>query len=258
MRAMQIDPINGAPQSYAQTTFFIVAYAILWKTLLVLARGPFMSDPLDKRDDDSQPVMRFISLLSFLGTLVLYTGVGVVIYSIFTIPGIDGGPGPPLAAYLNNIMILTLQFFIAYLIIDCAINASLRERLQALQDAVLLNPMLGVFLLGIRLRAVELAGRDGAPPLWVQDTMYRATSTIFAQLVVLLFLVFVTGSEGKTSDGSEAQGGLHLLQSLLLVIRFLLLAWLYGAVIMLMVGLFLMTPVNCNPSSQVATTHSII
>lgn len=245
MRAMQIDPINGAPQAYAQTTFFIVAYAILWKTIMVLAKGPFINDPAEKRSEEPGAI-GFLGFLSGLGTVVLYAGVAVVIYSIFTIPGIDGGPAPPLAAYLNNIMILTLQFFIVYLILDCALNPSIRERLQALQDAVLLNPMLGVFLLGIRLRATELAGKNGAPPLWIQDTMYRATSTIFAQLIVLLLLVFVTGAN---KEGEITDGGLVVIMSLLQVIRFFLLAFLYGAVVLLMIGLFMMTPVNCNPAS---------
>lgn len=261
MRAMQIDPINGAPQAYAQTCFFVVAYAILWKTLLVLARGPFMSDPKEHVDDESQSVMSFLSFLSGLGTLVLYTGVGVVVYSIFTIRGIDGGPAPPLAPYLNNIMILTLQFFVVYLIISCAINPAIRERLHALQDAVLLNPMLGVFLLGIRLRAVELAGRNGAPPVWVQDTMYRATSAIFAQLIMMVLLAVVSREEQKTEGSEDATSGLALLGSLFQVIRFLVLAWLYGAVSLLMVGLFLMTPVNCNPaspSSKVGKSDTII
>merc|ERR1712032_1114161 len=36
MRALQIDPVNGHPQSWAQTMFFICTFSVLAQTILVI------------------------------------------------------------------------------------------------------------------------------------------------------------------------------------------------------------------------------
>merc|ERR1719335_444864 len=52
MRALQIDPKNGAPQKWAQTLFYVCAYGLLVGTGLCFVNPVFASlEPGEKPDD---------------------------------------------------------------------------------------------------------------------------------------------------------------------------------------------------------------
>ena len=50
MRALQMDPINGAPQGWAQRSFYAVTYAILIQCILAVCIPLSLGGSIDKGD----------------------------------------------------------------------------------------------------------------------------------------------------------------------------------------------------------------
>ena len=48
MRALQMDPVNGSPQAWAQTCFYMCAYAVLFQTILSVAVPVVMGGEVKK------------------------------------------------------------------------------------------------------------------------------------------------------------------------------------------------------------------
>merc|ERR1719161_2169595 len=78
MRALQLDPKNGAPQPWAQTLFYVCAYGLLVATGLVLLNPIFASlEPGEKEDDPPQltlsgPIAIGVSVVRFLTIACVY------------------------------------------------------------------------------------------------------------------------------------------------------------------------------------------
>merc|ERR1719409_259252 len=99
MRALQMDPINGAPQRWAQNCFYMCTYALMANTLLAIL-VPLVMNGEAKFDDKGLGDVQFevkhatfgmvLVALRWILMITIYAGFTAVIYSIFTIQHPDG------------------------------------------------------------------------------------------------------------------------------------------------------------------------
>merc|ERR1719473_2058626 len=93
MRALQMDPVNGNPQKWAQNCFFMCTYAVLAQTLLSIAIPLVMQGEVKKGQCEGD--MEYEVENKMLGTILtiaryaimicIYIGFSSVIWSILTI-----------------------------------------------------------------------------------------------------------------------------------------------------------------------------
>merc|ERR1719181_2247195 len=130
MRALNMDPVNGNPQKWAQNCFFMCTYALLAQTLCSVAVPLVLQGDVKvgKCEGDMEYTVENKMLGSILAIgryvmmICIYIGVGCVIYSIFTI---EHPKGPqytiPISPTMQCVINLTFQFFFVYIWIWAAI-----------------------------------------------------------------------------------------------------------------------------------------
>merc|ERR1719181_1900621 len=131
MRALQMDPVNGAPQKWAQNCFFMCTYALLAQTCLCIAIPVVLGGKAKKgkvEGDMEYEVNNVVpgvvmTIIRFCITICIYVGFTCVIYSIFTIQHPQGPQyTPPISVTMQCVINLTVQFFFIYLWIWVAIT----------------------------------------------------------------------------------------------------------------------------------------
>ena len=94
MRALQMDPVNGAPQKWAQHCFCMCTYATLAQVLISIAVTLVLSGasvPNPKVEEDmtfkveNKALGAILSVGRYLIMFCIYVGFSCVIHSIFTI-----------------------------------------------------------------------------------------------------------------------------------------------------------------------------
>merc|ERR550514_1293022 len=124
MRALQMDPVNGAPQKWAQNCFFMCTYALALQTCMCIAIPLVIGGTVEKGDVegdmsykvDMPMLASILTVVRFLILLGIYVGFSCVIWSIFTIEH-PAGPQytPPISVTMKCVINLTVQFFTVYL-----------------------------------------------------------------------------------------------------------------------------------------------
>lgn len=278
MRALQLDPVNGNPQAWAQSCFYLCTYAVLTQLLLVITvplvlggkvhLGETDGDITFTFDKANPNILRVMTALRYTITLALYGGFTAVIVSVFTIES-KSGPTPPISTALLCVMNLTAQFFLVYLVLAILLSAKelttdprdvLAERrphkalttaiktFEAAKGTVQFCPMLAVMFIGVRLRALQLTNQKGAPQGFAQEAMYLCTYSVLIQmLMVLLTPVFLGTTPEVDEDGNlKSQPQSKALAIVTVSVRYFCLVLLYGGAISLMYALFSMTRANAN------------
>merc|ERR1719473_242107 len=127
MRALQMDPINGAPQKWAQNCFYMITYAILMQCILAVA-VPLVVGGSIKKGDKGEGDVEYEVNHKWVGTCLtvarwfvmisVYLGIAAVIWSVFVIQH-PRGPQytPPISVTMQCVINLTVQFFTVYLLI---------------------------------------------------------------------------------------------------------------------------------------------
>merc|ERR1719408_390987 len=119
MRALQIDPVNGNPQKWAQTCFYLCAYAVLVQVVILLMIPLVLDGKLkpgstegDVTFELTNPTMMAVfTAMRYAVMLALYGGFTAVIYSVCVIKN-PNGPTPPVSPAMQCVMNLTVkQFF---------------------------------------------------------------------------------------------------------------------------------------------------
>merc|ERR1719262_106982 len=97
MRALQMDPVNGKPQTWAQNCFFMCTYALLLQTCLCIAIPLVVGGEVKKGETE-----------------------GDMVYTVAN----PNGPQytPPISVTMQCVINLTVQFFVVYLVIWIAIT----------------------------------------------------------------------------------------------------------------------------------------
>lgn len=81
--------------------------------------------------------------------------------------------------------------------------AAVVRSLRAGEYTVKLCPMLGVFFVGARIRALQLTGQQGAPQCWAQDAMYVSSAAVVVQLIVALTRTAASDDVGSGGDSTH-------------------------------------------------------
>merc|ERR1719446_1018530 len=238
MRALQMDPVSGNPQRWAQNCFWLCSSALLAQTCVAVA-------------------VRFIIMLC------VYASAVAVVCSVFTIQHPDGKElTPPLSPTMQCVLNLAFQYFLIYALLWIFITVEdftsfklveAKDAIESAKSTVQFAPMLAVLFIATRMRALQMTDNKGAPQGWVQDGMYLATWSILIQFMMCLIMPFFTGHTytPDTLDGEKKPGANDTLQNYwgamaVTVVRYAALLSLLGGVATVTVGVFTMTPETAN------------
>jgi len=267
MRALNMDPINGNPQKWAQNCFYMCTYALLAQTIFSVAvplvlQGEVKPSKRIEGDMEYEVQNKAFGTILAIGRYVmmicLYIGAGCVIYSIFEI---EHPKGPeytiPISVTMQCVVNLTFQFFFVYTWIWAAITIKeftgfewtlMTQTMENCKGVVMFCPMLSILFVGTRMRALLLTDNRGAPQGWCQDGMYMATWALLIQFVMVLVTPCATGSPAQVDeDGNIKLEPEHpIFLYIIIAIRALGFFLLYGGVITVIVGVYTMTPETAN------------
>lgn len=132
MRALQIDPLNGHPQTWAQKCFFMCTFSILVQMLLVItmpfvARGKCTHGKVEGDISfkmENRTVGAVMTVIRYVCLFALYGGVVVVIYSVYVIKHPEGRSKTPVVSpAMQCVITLTVQYFLVYIVLFALITA---------------------------------------------------------------------------------------------------------------------------------------
>merc|ERR1719364_669992 len=169
---------------------------------------------------------------------------------------------PKVAPTLQCVISLTVQYFAIYTALAvCRTLAqftgggsgggffSLMKIMETAATTVTYAPMLSVLFLGVRMRAIQLSQgqteKYQLPQPWVQQAMYTCTYAVLAQVILVLMMPIVTGefdvkcdADGNLDTSKMNTGG--LMGTVISVVRYVVMAMLYGGFITICYGAFVM------------------
>jgi hypothetical protein len=262
MRALQIDPVNGNPQKWAQTTFYVCAYSVLAQCLLLLLIPLVLDGKLNKGSTEGDVTFTLenpttyavLNAVRYACMLALYSGFTVVIYSVCVIKN-PNGPTPAVSPAMQCVMNLTIQFFFVYLMLWVFVTAKQFTEgmndffniaiptLDSARATVQFCPMLSILFVGLRMRALQITQQKGAPQGWAQQGMFLCTYSVMVQVLMVLVLPMFTRSAPKTdADGNIITEGSGIMASALVALRYLAFVALYGGAVTVVTAVFLITP----------------
>merc|ERR1719515_607443 len=266
MRALNMDPINGNPQKWAQNCFFMCTYALLAQTLCSVAVPLVLQGDAKKGkcegdmeyEVDNKLLGSVLAIGRYVIMICIYIGVACIIYSVFTIQHPQGPEYTiPISPTMQCVINLTFQFFFVYIWIWAAITikeftgfewALMMQTMENCKGVVMFCPMLAILFLGTRMRALMLTNWKGAPQGWCQDGMYMATWSLLIQFIMVLVTPCATGVPAQVDeDGNIKWEPEHpILFYAVVAIRALGFILLYGGIITVITGLYTMTPETAN------------
>jgi hypothetical protein len=266
MRALQMDPVNGAPQKWAQTCFYLCTVAVMVQTCLAIAVPLVITTEVEHDNAghvkfvvEDKPILGYVlTACRYLIMLSIYVGFTAVIVSIFLI---EHPKGPeytiPISPTVQCVINLTIQFFFIYLLmwimmtIQELTGYSLQEMkffaaLEAARATVAFAPMLSILFVITRMRALQMTNNRGAPQAWAQDGMFMSTwATLISLLMCLIVGVFMEVEVDK--DGNVVNKFESLWLAIpMITIRYLCMLLMYGGIVTVVVSIFLITPETAN------------
>merc|ERR550537_323644 len=227
MRALQMDPINGAPQKWAQNCFYMCTYAVMMQCIFAVAI-PLVLGGSVKKGDKGKGDVEYKVENKMLGTCLLvmryivmfsvYLGIAAVIWSVFVIEHPKGKQyTPPISVTMQCVINLTFQFFIVYLMIWICLTIKeitgwewhfITNTMETAKGTIAFCPMLSILFVGTRMFALQLTNNKGAPQGWAQDGMYMATWSVLIQfLMVLAMPVAMYFMEGELKQAELDEDG---------------------------------------------------
>jgi len=262
MRALQMDPVNGSPQPWAQACFYMCAYAVMFQTIFSVAVPLVLGGAVKKGKTEGDmeyevenkwlgmgfTVARYIMMLS------IYLGFTAVIVSIFTIAHPQGVQyTPPISPTVQCVITLAFQYFFVYLMIWVCITlkeftglewALLTDTMESCRGTIAFCPMIAILFVGTRMRALQMTNNRGAPQGWAQDCMYLATWSIFLQFCMVLIAGACVGSKAETDEDGNVKWEPSNIYAFYAVqaVRWLSVLFLWGGVIGVIVSVFTITP----------------
>merc|ERR1719183_584334 len=275
MRALQMDPVNGAPQKWAQNCFFMCTYALALQTTLCVVIPVVLGGKVKKGDTEGDMVYEVsntgvatvLSIVKFGIMFCIYVGFTAVIWSILTIQHPQGPQyTPPVSVTMQCVINLTVQFFTVYFMLwvcntvreflgfaDNWMIKLLSDTMDAAKGTINYCPMLAILFVGTRMRALMITNNKGAPQGWVQDGMYIATWAVLVQFLMVLGVAAAMAFQGATAEIQTDKDGTvtwkptntwanYIMQAL----KWVTFIFLYGGIIAVIVGVYTMTPQTAN------------
>merc|ERR1719456_256009 len=264
MRALQLDPENGAPQGWARACFYIATYSILFQTIVAVAvplvlggeaqqggvEGEVLVVPTNKSLVNVLLVIRWVIMAG------IHVAVAAVIVSIFTIQA-PSGPTPAISTTTGCVMVMTTQYFFVFVFLWLLFTLNelghpqlgfLSPILMAAKDTVTFAPMLCVLFVGTRMRALQLSNNEGAPQEWVQGCMKLATAALLIQIIMVVFTGLLTSRPLPSIEPTKVGSDGSMFGIVTSIAQYASMAMMYGGAVGVIVGLFQMTVENVSPT----------
>merc|ERR1719487_1110673 len=266
MRALQHD---SQPQSWAQGCMYGATGGLCLATLLSIGiplamGGSVKTNPVTKETyfEVPNPLIGYVLMsVRYIAMLSFYCSTAGVAYSVFVFEA-PGGPEAtlPVSPTVRCVTILTFQFFLAYLISTLMLTLSevtggaiamerwtLFAAIEATKATLGFAPMLSILFVTTRMYALLITDNKGAPQAWVQDGMYMATWSLLISFMSCLISGLVMNEVETDEDGNVVNKFSNKYVGIVVtVIRYLSMLLLYGGIVMVIVGLFVMTPETAN------------
>jgi hypothetical protein len=274
MRALQMDPVGGNPQRWAQNCFYACTYCLVCQTALACVVPLFLSGKVVKNDKiegdfkyevEGGILAKVLTVTRFVLMITLYACTTAVVCSVFTIEHPDGKElTPPLSPTMQCVLNLVFQYFFIYFLLwiyytiedfcglDMSILAAAKDAIESAKATVQFAPMISVLFIATRMRALQITQNKGAPQGWVQDGMYLASWAVLIQFMMCLLMPIFTGRKftPDTLDGSQkttdadinAMPGGKVGAVTVTALRYVALVALLGGVAAVITGALIMTP----------------
>merc|ERR1719169_163988 len=119
-----MDPVNGAPQKWAQNCFFMCTYALALQTTLCVVIPVVLGGKVKKGKNEgdmefqvtNKGLATVLTIVRFGIMFCIYVGFTAVIWSVLTIEHPQGPQyTPPISVTMQCVINLTVQFFTVYL-----------------------------------------------------------------------------------------------------------------------------------------------
>jgi hypothetical protein len=273
MRALQMDPVGGNPQKWAQNCFFVCTYSLIAQTLFaVIVPLVLKGDVKEARvegevefDVGEGLLAKVMTAIRFLIMLSVYIGAVAVVCSVFTIKHPDGDElTPPLSPTMQCVLNLCFQYFLIYGLLWIFITVedfmgavgtsldltSAKDAIESAKSTVQFAPMIAVLFVATRMRALQMTDNKGAPQGWCQDGMYLATWSILIQFMMCLIMPIFTGKKytADSLDGPVKADNVTnpYAAGAVTFIRYSALIALIGGIATVITGVMLMTPETAN------------
>merc|ERR1719473_2556115 len=226
--------------------------------------GSMKTNPITKEStfDVPNPMLGYVLLAVRYTCMVCFYGGAVgVAYSIFTFEAPGGAAATlPVSPTVSCVVNLTCQFFFVYAMMTAMLTISevtggtipldqwkLYSAIDSTKSTLAFAPMLSILFVTTRMYALLITDKKGAPQGWVQDGMYMSTWAIAISFMSCLFTGLLMDDVKTDEDGnvinkfsSPAAGfGMQF-------VRYLSMFLLYGGILTVIYGLFVMTPETAN------------
>jgi len=274
MRALQMDPVGGNPQRWAQKCFFVATYSLIAQTIMACIVPLFLNGKAKKTkvegdvDYEMEPgvVAKCMTAFRFIIMLCVYSCTLAVVCSVFTIEHPDGKElTPPLSPTMQCVLNLVFQYFFIYLLLwiyytvedlfslDMSYLSAAKDAIETAKSTVQFAPMLSILFVATRMRALQMTENKGAPQGWVQDGMYLASWSILIQFMMCLIMPVFTGRKftPDTLDGSQTMKKEENFSNpwgayAVTFVRYSALLALMGGTATVITGVIVMTPDTAN------------
>merc|ERR1719440_906930 len=223
MRALQMDPIGGNPQRWAQRCFYAASYCLIFQTIMAAIVPLCLKAKVKEMDDktaegdvkyefegDNQGqgmLPKVLTVFRFIIMLSVYACTTAVVCSVFTIQHPEGKElTPPLSPTMQCVLNLVFQYFLIYLLLWIFITVedlssgkinlhAAKDAIESAKSTVQFAPMLCILFVATRMRALQMTSNRGAPQGWVQDGMYLASWSVLIQFMMCLLMPVFTGKK---------------------------------------------------------------
>merc|ERR1719271_262397 len=212
-----MDPVNGAPQSWAQKCFFMCTYALFVQTCLTLAVPLVLGGTAKIQEGAIEGDVEY-------GGLDRYRAVAAAL-----------SVGETVREFLKQDTTL------------------LKQTMDCCKGTIAFCPMLAILFVGCRMRALLITDNKGAPQGWAQDGMYMATWAVLIQFLMTLIVPLAFGSGREVdNDGTLVWKPKHpILVWVAWGLKWLTFIFLYGGVIAVIVAVYTMSPETANGRGSV-------
>merc|ERR1719321_2510510 len=216
MRALQMDPLGGNPQKWAQNCFYVASYSLIAQTIMACVvplvlngkakKGKVEGDMVYEVEGEGM-LPKCLSVFRFIIMLCVYACTTAVVCSVFTIEHPDGKElTPPLSPTMQCVLNLVFQYFLISLLLWIFFTvedlsggkfelAAAKDAIESAKSTVQFAPMLSILFVATRMRALQMTQNKGAPQGWVQDGMYLASWSVLIQFMMCLLMPVFTGKK---------------------------------------------------------------
>jgi len=266
MRALQHD---SQPQSWAQQCMFASTIALCFTTLLAIAVPLVLGGTMKRNDLTKETTFQVpgaalacsLLVIRYMSQVAFYGGTIGVAYSIFVFEAPGGEKHTlPVSTTLQCVVNLACQYFFVYSLMTVLLTVSelsggavpmeksaLFAAIVSTKSTVAFAPMLCILFVTTRMYALQITEKRGAPQAWVQDGMCMATWSLMISFLACLSTGLIVDRVETDENGNVMNKFSNRpLTMAMTIVRYLSMLLLHGGIVLVIVGLFVMTPETAN------------